>query len=96
MTTKPIFRLSDAVKQNYKLKRPLIDQFQTFTASIKRSGHYINDTDSLRWFLRKNDVYGFILYIGMTTENEIRVTMSVELQRLKSNRVNLNKLNDQN
>ncbi len=95
MTTKPIFRLSDAVKQNYKLKRPLIDQFQTFIASIKRSGHYINDTDALQWFLRKNDVYGFILYIGMTTENEIRVTMSVEKQRLKSNRVNLNKLNDQ-
>ncbi|MDT0694729.1 hypothetical protein [Mammaliicoccus sciuri] len=96
MTTKPIFRLSDAVKQNYKLKRPLIDQFQTFITSIKRSGHYINDTDALQWFLRKNDVYGFILYIGMTTENEIRVTMSVELKRLKSNRVNLNKLNDQN
>lgn len=96
MTTKPIFRLSDAVKQNYKLKRPLIDQFQTFIVSIKQSGHYINDTDSLQWFLRKNDVYGFILYIGMTTENEIRVTMSVEKQRLKSNRVNLNKLNDQN
>lgn len=95
MTTKPIFRLSDAVKQNYKLKRPLIDRFQTFIASIKQSGHYINDTDSLQWFLRKNDVYGFILYIGMTTENEIRVTMSVEKQRLKSNRVNLNKLNDQ-
>ncbi|WQJ75258.1 hypothetical protein P3U44_06985 [Mammaliicoccus sciuri] len=52
MTTKPIFRLSDAVKQNYKLKRPLIDQFQTFIASIKRSGHYINDTDALQWFLR--------------------------------------------
>ena len=50
MTTKPIFRLSDAVKQNYKLKRPLIDQFQTFIASIKQSGHYINDTDSLQWF----------------------------------------------
>lgn len=96
MTIKPIFRLSDAVKQNYKLKRPLIDQFQTFIESIKQSGHYINDTDSLQWFLRKNDVYGFILYIGMTTENEIRVTMSVEKQRLKSNRVNLNKLNDQN
>ncbi|MBF9297224.1 hypothetical protein I3V70_03855 [Staphylococcus schleiferi] len=95
MTTKPIFRLSDAVKQNYKLKRPLIDQFQTFIASIKRSGHYINDTDSLQWFLRKNDVYGFILYIGMTTKNEIRVTMSVEKQRLVSNRKSLNKLNDQ-
>ncbi|MCJ0918679.1 hypothetical protein [Mammaliicoccus sciuri] len=47
-------------------------------------------------FLRKNDVYGFILYIGMTTENEIRVTMSVEKQRLVSNRKSLNKLNDQN
>ncbi|WQJ75259.1 hypothetical protein P3U44_06990 [Mammaliicoccus sciuri] len=43
-----------------------------------------------------NDVYGFILYIGMTTENEIRVTMSVEKQRLVSNRKSLNKLNDQN
>lgn len=96
MTTKPIFRLSDAVKQNYKLKRSLIDQFQTFIASIKQSGHYINDTDSLQWFLRKNDVYGFILYIGMTTEKEIRVTMSVEKQRLVSNRKSLNKLNDQN
>ena len=95
MTTKPIFRLLDAVKQNYKLKRQLIDQFQTFIASIKQSGHYINDTDSLQWFLRKNDVYGFILYIGMTTENEIRVTMSVEKQRLVSNRKSLNKLNDQ-
>ncbi|MEB6292236.1 hypothetical protein [Mammaliicoccus sciuri] len=96
MTTKPIFRLSDSVKQNYKLKRPLIDQFQTFIESIKQSGNYINDTDSLQWFLRKNDVYGFILYIGMTTENEIRVTMSVEKQRLVSNRKSLNKLNDQN
>lgn len=95
MTAKPIFRLSDAVKQNYKLKRPLIDQFQTFIASIKRSGHYINDTDSLQWFLRKNDVYGFILYVGMTNKNEIRVTMAVEKQRLKSNRERLNKLNDQ-
>lgn len=96
MTTKPIFRLSDSVKQNYKLKRPLIDQFQTFIESIKQSGNYINDTDSLQWFLRKNDVYGFILHIGMTTENEIRVTMSVEKQRLVSNRKSLNKLNDQN
>ncbi|MGY0683436.1 hypothetical protein ACW7DJ_02180 [Mammaliicoccus sciuri] len=95
MTSNTLFKLSDAVKKNYKLKRPLIDQFQTFIASIKRSGHYINDTDALQWFLRKNDVYGFILYIGMTTKNEIRVTMSVEKQRLKSNREKLNKLNDQ-
>ncbi|WP_323708747.1 hypothetical protein [Mammaliicoccus sciuri] len=96
MTTKPIFRLSDAVKQNYKLKRPLIDQFQTFLSSIKQTGDYINDIDSLQWFLRKNDIYGFILYVGMTNKNEIRVTMSVEKQRLKSNRERLNKLNDQN
>lgn len=95
MTSNTLFKLSDAVKKNYKLKRPLIDRFQTFIASIKRSGHYINDTDALQWFLRKNDVYGFILYIGMTTKNEIRVTMSVEKQRLKSNREKLNKLNDQ-
>ncbi|WP_436883917.1 hypothetical protein [Mammaliicoccus sciuri] len=95
MTSNTLFKLSDAVKKNYKLKRPLIDRFQTFIASIKQSGHYINDTDSLQWFLRKNDVYGFILYIGMTTENEIRVTMSVEKERLKSNREKLKKLNEQ-
>ena len=93
--TATIFKLSEAVKQNYKLKRPLIDQFKTFLKSIKQSGHYISDTDALQWFLRKNDVYGFILYVGLTTENEMRVTMSVEKHRLVSNRKNLNKLNDQ-
>ncbi|MEB7723419.1 hypothetical protein [Mammaliicoccus fleurettii] len=95
MTSTTLFKLSDAVKQNYKLKRPIIDQFETFLKSIKLSGHYISDTDALQWFLRRNDVFGFILYVGMTTENEIRVTMSVEKQRLVTNRKNLNKLNDQ-
>lgn len=95
MTSNTLFKLSDAVKKNYKLKRPLIDRFQTFLSSIKQTGDYINDIDSLQWFLRKNDIYGFILYVGMTNKNEIRVTMSVEKQRLKSNRERLNKLNDQ-
>ncbi|WP_416349729.1 hypothetical protein [Mammaliicoccus lentus] len=51
--TATIFKLSEAVKQNYKLKRPLIDQFKTFLKSIKQSGHYVSDTDSLQWFMRK-------------------------------------------
>lgn len=95
MTSNTLFKLSDAVKKNYKLKRPLINRFQMFLSSIKQTGDYLNDIDSLQWFLRKNEIYGFILYVGMTNEQEIRVTMSVEKQRLKSNRERLNKLNDQ-
>lgn len=90
-----IFYLSDSVKLNYKLKRPIIDQFESFVTSIKSTNHYINDMDALQWFLRKNGVYGFILYFRFTNGHEIRVTMAVEKHRKKLNRQNLNKLNEQ-
>ncbi|MBM6628588.1 hypothetical protein JTF04_02750 [Mammaliicoccus vitulinus] len=95
MTSTTLFKLSDAVKQNYKLKRPLVDQYTTYLKNIKDSDDYLSDTEALQAFLKEKDIHGFVLYIGLTTEREIRVTISVEKQRVLNNRKNLNKLNDQ-
>lgn len=95
MTSTTLFKLSDAVKQNYKLKRPLVDQYTTYLKKLKEADDYLSDTESLQAFLKEKDIHGFILYIGLTTDREIRVTISVEKQRVVSNRKILNKLNDQ-
>lgn len=95
MTSTTLFKLSDAVRQNYKLKRPLVDQYTTYLKKLKEADDYLSDIESLQAFLKEKDIHGFILYIGLTTDREIRVTISVEKQRVVSNRKILNKLNDQ-